>query len=258
MNTPDLEIDEEKLVRASAPLQYWPLLHVIPVAAGLAHLAFRPRSWGTGQKVALAIAGAVTGLNLIRWQFSRFTSPRPDYEVLQHDGAFELRRYPALVVAQTRVNLDFDAALDEGFSRLAAFIFGKNAQHERVKMTSPVMAQHELLDFDVSTLPLDDNDGGYTVSFVMPPQRTMIDLPIPEDDRVTLRELQPRTVAALTFRGRYDGERVRKASMRLLDEAREHGLEVQGEPAFAGYDAPSTLPLWRRNEVWVEVNEQRT
>ena len=73
--------------------------------------------------------------------------------------------------------------------------------------------------------------------------------------RVTLRELQPRTLVALKFRGRYDAERVRQATKQLLDSAREHEIEVRGEPAFAGYDAPSTLPLLRHNEVWVEVAE---
>ena len=78
-------------------------------------------------------------------------------------------------------------------------------------MTTPVVAQHESFHFDSLTSEA-QGDGGYTVSFVMPPQRTVQDLPMPEDDRVTLRELQPRTVAALKFSGRSDGERVRRAS----------------------------------------------
>jgi hypothetical protein len=48
---------------------------------------------------------------------------------------------------------------------------------------------------------------------------------------------------------------VRQATKQLLDSARDHEIEVRGEPAFAGYDAPSTLPILRRNEVWVEVVE---
>lgn len=61
--------------------------------------------------------------------------------------------------------------------------------------------------------------------------------------------------AAVMYLTRVDGEQVRRASERLLDEARRHGVEVHGEPAFAGYDAPFTLPVLRRNEVWVEVVE---
>jgi hypothetical protein len=256
MTLQDLEaIEPEEISRSAAreALQYWPLVPVIPVVAGLTHLIARPRAWSRGEKAVLALAGAAVGLNLVAWQLRRLRTQKPPYEVLASDGPLELRRYPALVVAQTRVNMGFDSALKEGFGRLAGFIFGRNAGHEKVAMTSPVVAQHEVLD--VNAPPTVENDAGYTVSFMMPRELSMNELPIPEDDRVILRELQPRTVVALKFRGRYDAERVRQATRQLLDSAREHEIEVRGEPAFAGYDAPSTLPILRRNEVWVEVAE---
>lgn len=254
MTLQDLEaIEPESPARRAvmSALQYWPLLPVIPVAAGIAHLIARRRAWSRGEKAALVAAGAAVGLNLVSWQLQRLRQEKPEYEVLASDGPFELRRYPALVVAQTRVNLGFDSALQEGFDRLAAFIFGKNARNEKVRMTSPVVAQHELLD--INELSSVENDAGYTVSFMMPRHLSVTELPIPEDDRVTLRELQPRTVVALKFRGRYDAERVKQATRQLLQSAKDHEIEVRGEPAFAGYDAPSTLPILRRNEVWVEV-----
>ena len=255
MTLQDLEaVELESIERPPrAALQYWPLVPVIPIAAGIAHLLARPRSWSRGEKVALAVAGAAVGLNLAAWQFRRLRTPAAPYELLASAGPFELRRYPALIVAQTRVNLSFDAALKEGFGRLAGFIFGKNARHERVSMSSPVVAQHEVLD--VNSMSTVENDAGYTVSFMMPRDLSMNELPIPEDDRVTLRELQPRKLVSLSFRGRSDSERVRQATKELLDTARAHEIEVHGEPAFAGYDAPSTLPILRHNEVWVEVTD---
>ena len=36
----------------------------------------------------------------------------------------------------------------------------------------------------------------------------------------------------------------------VIDEA---GLEPVGPIVFAGYDPPSTLPLLRLNELWVEL-----
>lgn len=255
MTLQDLEAIEPESIKSGprAALQFWPLVPVLPVVAGLAHLIARPRAWSRGEKAVLALAGAAVGLNLVAWQLRRLRTPAAPYELLASDGPFELRRYPALVVAQTRVNLGFDPALKEGFARLAAFIFGKNARHERVAMSSPVVAQHELLD--VNDMSSEQNDAGYTVSFMMPRELSVTDLPIPEDDRVTLRELQPRTVVALKFHGRYDAERVKQATRQLLESARAHEIEVRGEPAFAGYDSPSTLPILRRNEVWVEVAE---
>ena len=237
-------------------LQFWPLVPVLPVVGALAHLIARPRAWSPTKKSVLAAAGVAAGLNLVRWQLERFTLARPRYEVLSREGRFEVRRYPALVVAQTRVNADFDTALDEGFSRLAGFIFGNNMQHERVAMTAPVMTHPEKLQMTTPVTAQPEDGAGYTVTFMMPPERTVADLPLPEDDRVTLREWKPRTVACLQFRGRYDAAHVARACQELLTTTRTHHLKVRGAPAFAGYDAPAVLPFLRRNEVWAEVADE--
>jgi hypothetical protein len=60
-------------------------------------------------------------------------------------------------------------------------------------------------------------------------------------------------VAVLRYRGRHDAETMASRSLELLVALRRAGLRYRGNPQFAGYDAPSTLPLLRRNEVWVEL-----
>ena len=50
----------------------------------------------------------------------------PTYQVLQQDGAFEIRHYAPQLVAQTWVEGDMDAASNRGFRRIANFIFGNN------------------------------------------------------------------------------------------------------------------------------------
>ena len=54
----------------------------------------------------------------------------PRYEVISAQGDFELRRYPALLVAQTVVEGDMDQASRKGFQLLADFIFGNNQASE--------------------------------------------------------------------------------------------------------------------------------
>lgn len=220
-------------------LQFAPLLPIVPVGAAVVHFAARPRSWSRPMRWALAASGALTVLNLVRWQLKRFTTPKPGYEVLKRVGSLELRQYPRLVVAETRVERDFDAALDEGFSRLAAYLYGDNATARKLVMTAPVTAQR--------------HQGAHTISFVMPPNRTLRQLPVPNDARVRVRELPARVVAAMKFHGRYDARSVARAEHQLMAQIVELGLKTAGVPLFAGYDAPATLPALRRNEVWVEL-----
>jgi hypothetical protein len=70
---------------------------------------------------------------------------------------------------------------------------------------------------------------------------------------VRLRAIPERLVAALPFRGNYDGGLPRQKREELLTRLEAAGLGVQGEASFAGYDPPSTLPALRRNEVMVEL-----
>jgi hypothetical protein len=60
-------------------------------------------------------------------------------------------------------------------------------------------------------------------------------------------------VAALRFSGRYSGDLPAKKGAELLARVREAGLHALGEVTFAGYDAPSTVPWLRRNEVLVDL-----
>jgi hypothetical protein len=62
-------------------------------------------------------------------------------------------------------------------------------------------------------------------------------------------------VAALRFRGNYEGGLPYLKRDELLQRLREAGLSWHGEPRFAGYDPPSTWSPLRRNEVQVELME---
>lgn len=233
-------------------LQFWPLVTLLPLGGAVAHLLRHPKKWSRGQKVALGVAGAAVAANLIRWQLERHLQEAPEYQVLGRRGPLEVRRYPKLVVAETHVDAGFEDALNEGFARLASYLYGKNVKHESMSMTSPVVAQHEQLSMmaPVTTQPAGQ---GHTISFVMPSGRTVEDLPRPADIRVSVHELPERTLAVLRFSGRYDAKHVDEAMARFIKDCHERGLTLTSPPAFAGYDAPATLPLLRRNEIWAEI-----
>lgn len=185
--------------------------------------------------VGLALSGAA--IAIARWQLARFFTEQPDYAVEKRDGDLEVRTYAPRVVAETTVGARaWEEVLDEGFRRLARYIFGGNDQHEKIAMTAPVNATVD-----------------HQVVFTMPKGRSIATLPDPEDRRVRLRERPAERVAALRFRGTYRGKRIEEKRRELLQRVRAAGLLPLSEPVFAGYDGPSTLPFLRRVEVWVRV-----
>lgn len=206
-----------------------------PMAVGLG----AARLWRSRR--AGVVAGGLTalGLGAFRWQLQRLFNDHPDYQVERRAGRLEIRRLAPRVEARTTVDVEgFDRGLEIGFERLFRYIGGENRAGEAISMTSPVTATHRL---------------GFTIGFVMPPRRTRASLPAPEDERVLLCEEPGRRVAVLRFRGRYDADNVGAHENLLLRLVSEAGLKPVGPIVFAGYDPPTTLPLLRRNELWVEI-----
>ena len=187
------------------------------------------------------LAGSL-GFALVRWQFARFFGERAEYEVEQRLAGIELRHYAPTVRAETVVtDATWSEALNEGFLRVAGYIFGENREGTKVAMTAPVLAS-------VGGGERADR----TVSFIMPGNCSPTDLPTPNDPRIRVQQGPAQRLAALRFRGRYSALPAQQRD-ELLAQVHAAGLTPVGEVLFAGYDAPSTLPWWRRNEVLVEV-----
>ena len=203
----------------------------------------KPSNLAKRLRASLAVAGALAlGAAVARWQLTRLFTEQAPYEVERRLGHIEIRKYPSIVVAQTTVTgKPWRKALGDGFRRLAGYIFGRDApgHREHIPMTTPVFA----------TRSGDVHD----VQFFMPKGSSLESLPPPRDPRVELRTLPPRRVAVRRSHGTYRGSRVRALQRELLEEVRRAGLATRGEVGFAGYDPPSTLPLLRRVEAWVEL-----
>lgn len=198
-----------------------------------------------------ALAGAAV---FLRWQGARHFVEEPRFEVLERLGeSVEIRRYAPMVIAETRVDADFDAAPNIGFRRLAGFLFGGNQSRESLSMTAPVTQTSERLAMTVPVTQATDGAAS-VVAFVMPPGRALSSLPVPSDGSVTFREVPERTVAVLTYRGSADAEAVAARSAELETLLRTRNRAVAGPPTSARYDPPSTLPFLRRNEIWIPLD----
>ena len=174
----------------------------------------------------------------------------------------EIRTYGPRIAAETTVAAGEEAARNEGFRRLAGYIFGRNHRDDKIAMTAPVSQgiRGGSGDKIAMTAPVaqatqaTDVGEGYVIKFFMPSECTMATLPTPDDDRVRLTEVPGETVAVLSFNGDRGPAAVALRSEELLETLRAKDIEVTGDVAAWFYDPPWTLPFRRRNEVVVPVN----
>ena len=205
-------------------------------------------------KVGIAgavLAGAVT-LGLRAGE--AMAIEEPNYTVIEQAEDFELRQYEPYIVAETLVEGDFSEVGNEGFRRLAGYIFGKNRKEESIDMTAPVN-QEPSSEKIAMTAPVNQQveDGKWRITFTMPAEYSMETLPMPLDDRVILKQEPGRLMAAIRYSGTWSRDRYQEKEASLRSFIGEHGLKIVGEPVFARYNAPYTLWFLRRNEVLIPV-----
>ncbi len=165
----------------------------------------------------------------------------PKFKVLVAEGDFELRQMEPLIQAETHVDGSFERAGNEGFRRLAGYIFGGNQEKQKVAMTAPVGLEPE-------------KSGSYVVTFTMPAGFTMKTLPSPNDQRVQLKPIPSRTVAVIRYSGTWSEERFQVRRDRLLEWIKIKSWKQTGDLSFARYNAPWTPWFLRRNEIMIPVD----
>jgi hypothetical protein len=178
----------------------------------------------------------------------------PAFKTVVKDGNFEVRDYPALVVAEVTASGEQKEAANKGFRLLAGYIFGGNKRRQSIAMTAPV-AQEQGSEKIAMTAPVTQtsNAGVWTVRFTMPRSYTLDTLPQPNDPKVHLRGLPPTRFAVLRFSGFARPSDVQAKSAELLAAIKTRHLRPLGEVSLAQYNPPWTLWLLRRNEVMIPV-----
>ncbi|WP_223789304.1 SOUL family heme-binding protein [Marinicella meishanensis] len=215
----------------------------------------------------------------------------PVYAVLERSGKMELRAYEPMIIAEVEVNGDMKQASNRGFRLIADFIFGNNtvasgvasgvtsgsggtggsekismtapvtmqqqpARAEKIAMTTPVtmaQANNEAND-QANDLANGQNDSQWRMHFVMPREYTMATLPTPNNPRVQLREIPPKTYAVIRFSGFTGDKKVQKKTAELMAWLSAQNLSPTGPPELARYNPPITPPFFRRNEVMIPVS----
>ena len=178
----------------------------------------------------------------------------PDYKVEKKGTHYEIRNYGPMVVAETKVESEFENAGNQAFRILAAYIFGANKSKTKIAMTAPVNQEVASEKIEM-TAPVAQAKGttGYLVQFTMPKKYTLDTLPTPDDTRVQLRQLPARKVAVYTYSGSWSESRYNEKLANFKEDLKKDHLETIGEPVLARYNSPFQLWFLRRNEIWMEV-----
>ena len=163
------------------------------------------------------------------------------YEVIETDGAFEMRHYERLVLASTDTTDGMDS-VSAPFYKLFKYISGKNSKTQKIAMTAPVFM---------------DQSGQTTeaMSFVLPEGFSLATAPPPSDPAVKLTELSDYTVVAMSFSGFLNQKSISTHRNLLQNWIADRGLKIIGKAKAAGYNPPFTLPFLRRNEILIPVKK---
>lgn len=182
----------------------------------------------------------------------------PEYTIVSRFADFEVRRYAPYIVAEVDVSGEFAKTGNDAFRILASYIFGDNAATEKMSMTAPVesrpanKSQKMAMTAPVTATAAVDEDLT-TYAFVMERKYTLDSLPMPNDDRVRIRSMPERTVAVRRYSGRWTESRYLQNKQSLRSALGAEGIQSIGQPTLARYNSPFSLPVFRRNEVMIEV-----
>ncbi|MEM9724353.1 MAG: heme-binding protein [Pseudomonadota bacterium] len=207
-------------------------------------------------RILMWILGGVTVLAMLLaggWIASAYFIEQARYRSLARDGAFELRDYPSLRVAEVRREGPRDAAIRSGFSPLAGYIFANERDGEKIAMTAPVTQLPAAPAGGASGGALESASDGWAVRFIMPNRYALDDLPAPASAEVRLTETPPQRMAAIRFSGAWRDALFQDKTEKLRAWIAEQGLEPAGPPTFAYYNDPFTPGFMRRNEVMIPV-----
>ena len=212
------------------------------------------------------ISTLVLSLGLL-WITPAMAIEEAKYDVVVTDGQFEVRHYAPILIAETIVEGDMDAASSKGFRLIADFIFGNNQlpdsdkkskiamtapvtvepQSSKIAMTAPVTVEPQAAESNMKTAK------SWRINFVMPSQYTMATIPKPKNNAVSLREVPRKYFVVLKYSGFNTMSRVQAKTDEAVEWATKRSYKIIGTPQLSRYDPPWTLPMFRRNEIMIEI-----
>jgi len=162
------------------------------------------------------------------------------YQTVLNEGAFEIRKYPEIVVATASMKASRSGS-NSAFRSLFRYISGGNDEQKKIAMTTPVFSTKA--------------GESKTMSFVVPANVVAAGVPKANDEKVVVAKREKGRFAVYRYSGRWTTARENKARATLSAWVKEKNLKPIGVAETANYNSPMTLPFLRRNEVLVRLKD---
>jgi len=212
--------------------------------------------------------------------FGKQTVKEPAFDILlerQGDvkASYELRKYGeryAASIAYTDTGSNDDTS--SPFRSLARYIgvFGtpENEGKESIAMTAPVVMQKESggePEAIAMTAPVvmknsGEGDGMKKMMFMLPEEYNEISkIPKPTNSNIHIEQIPSEVGVVHRYNGNYNEEINHEKAKELCAQLIVDGVEgiteefVLEHYAFWGYNPPFTIPYFKRNEVWLKLND---
>ena len=162
------------------------------------------------------------------------------YSVLEKDDNFEIRYYPKAILATVYSKAQsYKEIASPGFRKLAGYIFGGNEKNTGIAMTAPVH--------------MNINDSISSMSFVMPSNYDIDNLPKPNDSNIEINYSKEEYVASITYGGYSSDNDIKKYSAMLSEILDKKGIKHSANFRFLGYNPPYQF-INRKNEIIVSID----
>lgn len=206
-------------------------------------------------KAAIAVGALAVAGGLGYYWFERNTE-QPRFRLVLADGAFEVREYPPLLVAETVQGGARSEALNLGFRELAGYIFAKSRGGEKIAMTAPVIEDRKKIAMTAPVIEDAADDGKWRTRFIMPAKYSRETLPRPPEG-ISISEIPARRIAAMKFSGRGDDAALAAREAELRRWMAANRLRPADEAEYAFYNSPFIPAFLRRNEIIIPIGAER-
>jgi hypothetical protein len=189
----------------------------------------------------------------------------------QVDTPYEIRKYGKRFAAEVSYSGDPEDRknANKPFWTLAEYIgvFGKpqNESAKSISMTAPVAMEGTPIAMTAPVaMESDDKGENCTMKFFLPAEYDDLSkIPKPVNPAVKIQEIPPQTGAVHRFSGYRSQEKNQKIAKEIAQQLMADGVDGMSEDhvlqnyEYWGYNPPFTLPMFRRNEVWISLTQSQ-
>ena len=176
------------------------------------------------------------------WILIPFFLENPKYTILEKNNHFQIRKYDEMTIAKITTVGERYEGLRKGFIPLARYIGAKDREGPKISMTAPVMQQKKF-------------NNNWEISFYMPSKFDTDQLPISENDQITIVTTPSKIMAVITFSGVAKTELLENKFTNLIKWIEDINYEIilGSKPIYSYYNDPSTPGFLRKNEIMIPV-----